>query len=309
MATTVGTRAPCSPDGRQRWRGGGYGPRGRRLVPATRRDGCLEASPRRASARMATPPMASWRDIAELSCTQRALNTPARPGLRAQSLRARGHNVDCTTNGRGRLAGHAAGGTGAALRAAAVRSSSPSPGRRAPTSPTVNQPGGADRRRSRELPLDGAQLVLGENETPPERLTVTAACTLDEVDGAPRITTSALTVRGYVPRLDTATLERNSRRRRNSARCRTRCAATSPSPSAKCSTGTELAEVGVSRTAPPTSRSRLDQAHDRIALLRIDPKPAKLWPKLFRTGWGAARTLVAAHAAGVHRGPCRAAGG
>ena len=129
-------------------------------------------------------------------------------------------------------------------------------------------------------------LVLGENETPPERLTVTAACTLDEVDGAPRITTSALTVRGYVPRLDTATLERNSRRRRNSARCRTRCAATSPSPSAKCSTGTELAEVGVSRTAPPTSRSRLDQAHDRIALLRIDPKPAKLWPKLFRTGWG-----------------------
>ena len=161
MATTVGTRAPCSPDGRQRWRGGGYGPRGRRLVPATRRDGCLEASPRRASARMATPPMASWRDIAELSCTQRALNTPARPGLRAQSLRARGHNVDCTTNGRGRLAGHAAGGTGAALRAAAVRSSSPSPGRRAPTSPTVNPPGGADRRRSRELPLDGAHAGAG----------------------------------------------------------------------------------------------------------------------------------------------------
>src|SRR5690348_5425544 len=29
-------------------------------------------------------------------------------------------------------------------------------------------------------------LVLGENETPPERLGVSALCTLDEVDGAPR---------------------------------------------------------------------------------------------------------------------------
>ena len=52
-------------------------------------------------------------------------------------------------------------------------------------------------------------LVLGENHTPPERLTVSAACTLDEVDGAPRITTVELTVRARVPELDKAGLERN----------------------------------------------------------------------------------------------------
>jgi len=51
-------------------------------------------------------------------------------------------------------------------------------------------------------------LVLGENKTPPERLTVTAACTLDEVDGAPRITKSELTVRAQVPSLDEAGLGR-----------------------------------------------------------------------------------------------------
>jgi lipoyl-dependent peroxiredoxin len=52
-------------------------------------------------------------------------------------------------------------------------------------------------------------LVLGENHTPPQRLTVTAACTLDEVEGAPRITTVALTVRAWVPALDTPGLERS----------------------------------------------------------------------------------------------------
>jgi lipoyl-dependent peroxiredoxin len=52
-------------------------------------------------------------------------------------------------------------------------------------------------------------LVLGENDTPPERLVVTAACTLDEVDGAPRITTIELTVRARVPALPTGELERN----------------------------------------------------------------------------------------------------
>jgi osmotically inducible protein OsmC len=52
-------------------------------------------------------------------------------------------------------------------------------------------------------------LVLGENQTPPERLTVTAACALDEVDGAPRITTVELTVRARVPGLDKAGLQRN----------------------------------------------------------------------------------------------------
>jgi lipoyl-dependent peroxiredoxin len=52
-------------------------------------------------------------------------------------------------------------------------------------------------------------LVLGENHTPPQRLTVTAACALDEVHGAPRITTVDLTVRARVPGLDTAEFERN----------------------------------------------------------------------------------------------------
>jgi lipoyl-dependent peroxiredoxin len=52
-------------------------------------------------------------------------------------------------------------------------------------------------------------LVLGENQTPPKRLTVSAACTLDEVDGAPRITTAALTVSARVPDLDRAGLRRN----------------------------------------------------------------------------------------------------
>jgi lipoyl-dependent peroxiredoxin len=52
-------------------------------------------------------------------------------------------------------------------------------------------------------------LVLGESHSPPECLTVGAACTLDEVDGAPRITTVALTVSARVPGLDKAGLEHN----------------------------------------------------------------------------------------------------
>jgi lipoyl-dependent peroxiredoxin len=51
-------------------------------------------------------------------------------------------------------------------------------------------------------------LVLGENHTPPERLAVSAACTLHEIDGAPRITTVELTVRAHVPGLDRADFER-----------------------------------------------------------------------------------------------------
>jgi osmotically inducible protein OsmC len=51
-------------------------------------------------------------------------------------------------------------------------------------------------------------LVLGENKTPPERMAVNAACTLDEVEGAPRITTVELTVRAQVPELDAGVLER-----------------------------------------------------------------------------------------------------
>jgi hypothetical protein len=51
-------------------------------------------------------------------------------------------------------------------------------------------------------------LVLGENKSPPECLSVTAACTLDEVEGIPRITTVELTVRARVPGLETAVFER-----------------------------------------------------------------------------------------------------
>ena len=45
-------------------------------------------------------------------------------------------------------------------------------------------------------------LVLGENHTPPERLVVSAACTLDEVDGAPKVTTSELKLRARVPGIE-----------------------------------------------------------------------------------------------------------
>jgi osmotically inducible protein OsmC len=45
-------------------------------------------------------------------------------------------------------------------------------------------------------------LVLRNANTTPDRLVVGARCTLDEVDGAPRITHSALDVRGRVSGLD-----------------------------------------------------------------------------------------------------------
>jgi len=51
-------------------------------------------------------------------------------------------------------------------------------------------------------------LKLGERNAPPERLTVKAACTLDEVDGAPRITGVALTVHARVPGLGRADFDR-----------------------------------------------------------------------------------------------------
>lgn len=47
-------------------------------------------------------------------------------------------------------------------------------------------------------------LRLGENGHPPQRLEVSAAMSLDEVDGLPTITTSALTVRARVADLDDA---------------------------------------------------------------------------------------------------------
>lgn len=45
-------------------------------------------------------------------------------------------------------------------------------------------------------------LVLGENHTPPQQLAITAVCTLDEVDGAPRITTVELAIRAQVSGLE-----------------------------------------------------------------------------------------------------------
>jgi osmotically inducible protein OsmC len=51
-------------------------------------------------------------------------------------------------------------------------------------------------------------LVLGENETPPDRVRVSAACTLDEVAGAPRITRIDLTVRAQVEDLEAPALAR-----------------------------------------------------------------------------------------------------
>jgi lipoyl-dependent peroxiredoxin len=50
-------------------------------------------------------------------------------------------------------------------------------------------------------------LMLGEGHTPPERLAVSATCTLDEVDRAPRITTVTLEVRARVPGLEQAGFE------------------------------------------------------------------------------------------------------
>jgi osmotically inducible protein OsmC len=50
-------------------------------------------------------------------------------------------------------------------------------------------------------------LVLGEDHAPLDRLMIGAACTLDEVDGLPRITTVELTVRARVPGLERADFE------------------------------------------------------------------------------------------------------
>ncbi len=51
-------------------------------------------------------------------------------------------------------------------------------------------------------------LTLGEDHAPPERLAVGAVCTLDEVDGAPRITTVALNVCARVPGLEQERFEK-----------------------------------------------------------------------------------------------------
>src|SRR5436305_8898540 len=49
---------------------------------------------------------------------------------------------------------------------------------------------------------------LGEAGHEPERLEVSSVVTLDEVDGAPTVTTSKLTVRGRVPGIDQGEFEK-----------------------------------------------------------------------------------------------------
>lgn len=51
-------------------------------------------------------------------------------------------------------------------------------------------------------------LVLGENRTPAEQVAVDAACTLDEVNGAPRIATVHLELRARVAGLEPAAFDR-----------------------------------------------------------------------------------------------------
>ena len=51
-------------------------------------------------------------------------------------------------------------------------------------------------------------LVLGEEHAPAERVAVSAACTLDVVNGAPRITTVELAARAVVPALEPDAFER-----------------------------------------------------------------------------------------------------
>lgn len=48
---------------------------------------------------------------------------------------------------------------------------------------------------------------LGQAGSPPERLEVSAACTIDSVDGGFKITTMRLDVRGAVPGIDAAAFE------------------------------------------------------------------------------------------------------
>ncbi len=53
--------------------------------------------------------------------------------------------------------------------------------------------------------------VLTERGTPPESLNVSAVCAFDVVDGAPKVTTVDLSVRGRVPGLDEAGFQEAAR--------------------------------------------------------------------------------------------------
>lgn len=50
--------------------------------------------------------------------------------------------------------------------------------------------------------------ALGKNKTPPTRLDVASTVTLEEVDGAPTVTTSAITVRATVEGIDKETFQK-----------------------------------------------------------------------------------------------------
>lgn len=50
-------------------------------------------------------------------------------------------------------------------------------------------------------------LSLGENDTPPQKLDVSATVTLEEVDGVPTISTSKITVRASVAGIDDASFQ------------------------------------------------------------------------------------------------------
>lgn len=56
---------------------------------------------------------------------------------------------------------------------------------------------------------------LGQAGTPPEKLDVTAACTIDQVDGGWRVTTMALEVEGVVPGLDASSFAQAAERARD----------------------------------------------------------------------------------------------
>ena len=87
-------------------------------------------------------------------------------------------------------------------------------------------PGGAHRGGAFLVLLDGALARARRGRHEPERLDVTATVTLDEVDGAPTVTTSKLTVRGQVPgHRPGGVREGRAGRRARTARSRARSAA------------------------------------------------------------------------------------
>lgn len=106
--------------------------------------------------------------------------------------------------------------------AQAARSrSSPSLGRREWGSQTARRARGADRPAHASCFAMALAPVPGENHAPLERLAPKATCTLDEVDGAPRITTVALDVRPQALGLEQADFAQHVARGPASARSQT----------------------------------------------------------------------------------------